>query len=78
MHVERVLVAGAYDALMGGQSERHDALVTAALGALTERADVVVLAQASMARLIPSLGDTQTPILSSPQSGLDRALEALQ
>ena len=78
VNVERVLVEGAYDALMNGQPERHDALVTAALGDLTARADVVVLAQASMARLIPSLGDTQTPILSSPQSGLKRALEALQ
>lgn len=77
-HVERVLVQGAYDALIGGQPEQHDALVTDALAGLATRADVVVLAQASMARLIPGLGDTRTPILSSPHSGLDRALEALR
>ncbi|GGO26044.1 aspartate/glutamate racemase family protein [Deinococcus humi] len=78
VEVERVLVDGAYDALMGGQPEQHDALVTGALQGLTGRVDVVVLAQASMARLIPSLPHTLTPILSSPESGLAHALEALQ
>lgn len=78
VQVERVLVEGAYDALMSGQPEQHDALVSAALQELTQRTDVVVLAQASMARLIPGLGQTHTPILSSPDSGLTRALEALQ
>ena len=78
VHVERVLVEGAYDALMAGQPEQHDALVSAALQGLAQRTDVVVLAQASMARLIPGLGATRTPILSSPDSGLTRALEALK
>ncbi|MDB5046539.1 MAG: aspartate racemase [Deinococcus sp.] len=78
VQVERVLVAGAYDALMAGEPERHDALVTAALAGLTERADVVVLAQASMARLIPALGELRIPVLSSPNSGLARALESLK
>jgi hypothetical protein len=78
VQVERVLVAGAYDALMAGEPERHDELVTAALAGLTERADVVVLAQASMARLIPALGELRIPVLSSPNSGLARALESLK
>ncbi|MFB9991126.1 aspartate/glutamate racemase family protein [Deinococcus oregonensis] len=78
VQVERVLVAGAYDALMAGEPERHDELVTAALTGLTERADVVVLAQASMARLLPALGELRTPVLSSPSSGLTRALESLR
>lgn len=75
--VERVLVEGAYDALMTGTPERHDELVKAALSNLAARSDVVVLAQASMARLLPSLSGLTTPVLSSPESGLARALEAL-
>ncbi|UQN08933.1 aspartate/glutamate racemase family protein [Deinococcus sp. QL22] len=78
VQVERVLVAGAYDALMAGEPERHDELVTEALAGLTQRADVVVLAQASMARLIPALGELSVPVLSSPGSGLARALESLR
>lgn len=78
VQLERTLVEGAYDALMSGQPERHDELVTQALRSLTGRCDVVVLAQASMARLLPQLGETRTPILSSPQSGLARAIEVLQ
>ncbi|PYE54602.1 aspartate/glutamate racemase family protein [Deinococcus yavapaiensis] len=75
--VERVLVEGAYDALVAGHAERHDELVKAALSNLAARSDVVVLAQASMARLLPSLHDLTTPVLSSPESGLAKALEAL-
>ncbi|MFC4427281.1 aspartate/glutamate racemase family protein [Deinococcus navajonensis] len=77
VQVERVLVGGAYDALMEGRPEEHDALVTAALQGLTARAQVVVLAQASMARLLPGLPPSATPILSSPEGGLERALEVL-
>ncbi|AFZ65647.1 aspartate/glutamate racemase family protein [Deinococcus peraridilitoris] len=77
VHLERRLVDGAYDALLQGHGEQHDRLVTEALRDLAERSDVVVLAQASMARLIPGLGNIRTPILSSPESGLARALEVL-
>jgi hypothetical protein len=41
---------------------------------------VIVLAQVSMARLVPSLGSLPVPVLSSPQSGValvKRALAAL-
>jgi len=71
VQVEAVLVPGAYDALMAGRGEDHDRLVTEALQGLIERSDVVVLAQASMARLLAKLdGEPRVPVLSSPQSGL--------
>lgn len=78
VQVERVLVEGAYDALVAGRAEEHDARVTGALRGLLDRSDVVVLAQASMARLLPGLGEPPIPILSSPESGLARALEVLR
>jgi hypothetical protein len=39
--------------------------------------DVVVLAQVSMARLVPLLGSTKVPVLASPQSGVAEVRRAL-
>ncbi|CAM3350803.1 Asp/Glu racemase [Deinococcus saxicola] len=78
VQVTRKLVDGAYDARLAGNGEGHDRLVLAALQGLLDEVDVIVLAQASMARLLPALGDTGgVPVLSSPESGLAAALESL-
>ena len=63
-----VLCEGAFDALMSGDAARHDALVTAALKELVTKVDVVLLAQASMARVVDTLAaaDRAVPILASP------------
>lgn len=63
-----VLVEGAFEALMSGDAARHDALVAGALRALASRVDVIVLAQASMARVVDTLPpeDRRIPILASP------------
>jgi Asp/Glu/hydantoin racemase len=62
------LCAGAFEALMAGDSATHDGLVAEALQELTAHNDVVVLAQASMARVATRLaGSTEIPILSSPR-----------
>ncbi len=62
------LCEGAFEALMSGDSAKHDSMVAAALKELTLQVDVVVLAQASMARVVEGLaeGDKRVPILSSP------------
>ncbi len=62
------LCAGAFDALMAGDASRHDALVSAALRELAAEVDVIVLAQASMARVVDTLpaADRRKPILASP------------
>lgn len=78
VQVEAVLVEGAYAALIAGNGAEHDRLVTAALESLLERSDVVVLAQASMARLLGSLSQPpRVPILTSPTSGLQAAGEVV-
>ena len=78
VQVTRRLVDGAYAARLAGNGEEHDRLVLTALQALLGQVDVIVLAQASMARLLPTLGDTGgIPVLSSPESGLAAALERL-
>jgi len=62
------LCAGAFDALMNGDPAKHDALVSEGLRALAEQVEVIVLAQASMARVVDTLppDSRKIPILSSP------------
>jgi Asp/Glu/hydantoin racemase len=77
--VERI-AEGAFDALLAGNAEGHDAILKKTIMDLVEEVDVVVLAQVSMARLVPALGKTRVPVLSSPRSGVEavkRALAAL-
>ena len=67
-----VLVEGAIAALFAGDGERHDRLVARAALDLAARSDVVVLAQASMARALAGMPENQrpAPILSSPHLAL--------
>ena len=71
------LAEGAFEALRSGDGERHDALVNAALRALASTVDVIVLAQASMARAVGGAasleaGGRSVPILTSPRLGVER------
>lgn len=62
------LCEGAFEALMAGDAARHDRLVGDALRQLAAEVDVIVLAQASMARVVDTLSpaDRRIPILASP------------
>jgi Asp/Glu/hydantoin racemase len=67
------LCEGAFEALMAGDAETHDMLVGDALKAMSETVDVIVLAQASMARVVeanPSLAE-KLPILASPPIAME-------
>lgn len=77
--VER-LCEGAFEAVKAGNTETHDRIVGEGLAALADECDVIVLAQASMARVADGLPPEQrkVPILSSPASGVDRARKALE
>ena len=46
------LCEGAFEAVISGQTELHDRMVTEALQQLVKQVDLVVLAQASMARVL--------------------------
>lgn len=71
---------GAFDALAAGDRDRHDELVREGLRELIADVDVVVLAQASMARVVETLPETErtVPILASPRLGMQRVAELLQ
>ncbi|MFL6055496.1 MAG: aspartate/glutamate racemase family protein [Actinoallomurus sp.] len=63
---------GAFEALRGGDPDRHDAIVAAEVRRMAAEVDVLVLAQASMARVVDALPAEQVPvpILTSPRSGV--------
>jgi Asp/Glu/hydantoin racemase len=62
------LCEGAFEALMSGNAAKHDEMVAKALIELSTTVDVIVLAQASMSRVVDSLSerDKKVPILASP------------
>lgn len=66
--LETCLCEGAFDALMCGNTARHDEMIGKALQELARRTDVIVLAQASMARVVDGLraGAVNVPVLASP------------
>jgi Asp/Glu/hydantoin racemase len=71
------LCEGAFEALMGGNADKHDEMVAKALIELSQQVDVIVLAQASMARVVDTLSedDRKVPILSSPALAVQHIAE---
>jgi Asp/Glu/hydantoin racemase len=67
------LCEGAFEALMSGDPATHDGKVSATLKELSEQVDVIVLAQASMARVVEALKaeDKRVPILASPSIAVE-------
>jgi hypothetical protein len=74
-----VLCEGAFDALMSGDAATHDKKVGEALKQLSTKVDVILLAQASMARVVDTLSDTEmkVPILASPPIAMEYLKEIL-
>jgi Asp/Glu/hydantoin racemase len=72
------LCEDAFAAVLSGDTTAHDRLLSESLVRLRTSVDVVVLAQASMARVIPNLpGNGHVPILSSPELAVRRARSLL-
>lgn len=73
------LCDGAFEALSAGDRDRHDELVRQGLRTVLAGNDVVVLAQASMARVVETLADDErtVPILSSPRLAVERVAALL-
>ena len=73
------LCEGAFDALMSGDTATHDKMVGDALKQLSKEVDVILLAQASMARVVDSLNaaDKKVPILASPTIAIQHLASVL-
>ncbi len=70
------VVDGAFEAVVAGDRATHDHLVGAAISRAAADADVIVLAQASMAGAARSV-DVGVPVLTSPRSGVERLAASL-
>jgi Asp/Glu/hydantoin racemase len=79
IEVAETLCEGAFEAVLAGDTETHDRLVSGAITKLSGESDVVVLAQASMARVVAALPPEvlRVPILSSPELAVQRARAVL-
>jgi Asp/Glu/hydantoin racemase len=71
------LCEGAFEAVLSGDTATHDRLVSEALTERMRDVDVIVLAQASMARVVAALppGALKVPVLSSPEPGVRQVRE---
>jgi len=67
--IDDVLVQGTFQLLADGDVETHDAQIRHALEELSRRVDVVVFAQASMARAVRGMAHS-IPVLTSPLLGI--------
>ena len=74
-----VLKDEAFTAIRSGDGARHDAIIGEALLELALEVDAIVLAQASMARVVAALepGALSVPVFSSPSSGMARLASVL-
>jgi len=70
---------GAFEAVMAGDGATHDRIVAEGLTEAMKGMDAILLAQASMARVVATLpeGAVAAPVFSSPELGMERAREAL-
>lgn len=65
-------------ALVRGDGDSHDRILLEALPGLAAQVDLVLLAQASMARLVSLLPDLPVPVLTSPQLAVAHLRELLE
>ena len=74
VEITLVLVESALSALLAGDGPAHDGLVKKAVLEHSRSADVVILAQASMARVLEAISAAErtVPILSSPHLALEQ------
>jgi Asp/Glu/hydantoin racemase len=73
------LAEGAFSAITSGDAETHDRLIAETAVKAAETCDVILLAQASMARMEEPLKElTGKTVLSSPKLGIEMVKEILE
>ncbi len=78
VETESCFVPGAFDALLAGDGEKHDALIADALAGL-DPCDSILLAQFSMARALPAVVyQVDARVLTSPDSAVRKLQRVLR
>ncbi|WP_114194218.1 aspartate/glutamate racemase family protein [Edaphovirga cremea] len=70
LEIVPTLMPEAFTALLDGDNVTHDRIVAEGLKNAFANSDVVMLAQASMARVLSSLPTPPVPVLTSPERGI--------
>ncbi|WP_318388330.1 aspartate/glutamate racemase family protein [Enterobacter sp.] len=70
LKITSLLMEEAFHALLRGDMATHDRIVAEGLHRTFAESDVVMLAQASMARVLQQLPTPPVPVLTSPESGI--------
>ncbi|SDO39147.1 Asp/Glu/Hydantoin racemase [Paenibacillus sp. yr247] len=79
VRIESIVAKSAYQKLLTGDKEGHDEELAAVLRSLAAKTGVVVLAQASMARVISQFAsEEQKQFLSSPRLGMLRVKQVME
>ncbi len=80
IEIVKSLCDGAFDAVLAGDTTTHDRILSEALRTEMKDVDVVILAQASMARVVKAMpkGTLSVPVLSSPELAVKSAHAILQ
>lgn len=76
--IEPLLIEGAFDELISGNRGKHNEMVLNAIKGVLDQVDAVVCAQGSMVAILPELGETRVPVLTSPRLGVAYAVEELR
>lgn len=76
--IEPLLIEGAFDELISGNRSKHNEMVLNAIKGALDHVDAVVCAQGSMVAILPELGETKVPVLTSPRMGVAYAVEELR
>ncbi len=78
--ITSMLCEGAFEAVVSGDTATHDRIVGQCLHELDAKTDVIVLAQASMARVVDAMkpGEIHVPVLSSPRLGVQYMRQVLE
>jgi len=73
------LCEGAFQAVITGDAATHDRIVASGIQCLIPQVDVIVLAQASMARVVKTLPEASItiPILASPRLAIEHLAHVL-
>lgn len=74
IEISECLCNGAFEKVLAGDTEAHDRILSQALASLAGTVDAIVLAQASMARVVSQLPPVvRIPVLSSPELAIQQA-----
>jgi hypothetical protein len=76
LELRSVVVAGAWDKFVAGDRSAYVTAIAASVREQLGDAEVVVLAQASMAPAADLLSDLRVPVLASPKLGVESALRS--